>query len=84
MIYAGTVKGVVKGNVVILEDDAHLPEGATVEVRVVEPAITREEAFARILEDRAASAGLKVHMDELLEEDKQEREEHPDRWLFRE
>lgn len=76
-------KGIVKGNVVVLEENMHLPDGARVEVRVTETTISREEAFARVLAQRTANAGLHIHMEEIIEEDKQEREEHPDTWLSR-
>lgn len=73
-----THKGVVKENVVVLEEGAHLPEGAEVEVRLIERPAARAEAFARVLSSRI---GRHVGMDELIEEDKKEREEHADRWL---
>ena len=71
-------KGIVKNNTVLLEDGAHLPEGAQVEVRLIEPRPTRHEAFTRVLANRITRY---VGMDEIIEEDKQEREEHPDTWL---
>lgn len=71
-------KGVVKENVVVLEEGAHLPEGAEVEVRVIERPAPRAEAFARVLSKRITRF---VGMGELIEEDKREREEHPDTWL---
>ena len=73
-------KGVVKENVVILEGGAHLPEGAEVEVRVIERPVPRAAAFARVLSNRITRL---VGMDELIEADKREREEHPDTWLKR-
>jgi hypothetical protein len=76
-----TCKGIVRGGVVVLEGDAHLPDGASVEVRLMETATSREDAFARVLQQRAANVGLQVHVDELIEEEKQEREEYPDTWL---
>jgi len=40
--------------------------------------MTRQEAFARIRTHRITRD---VGMDAILEEDKQERDEHPDTWL---
>jgi hypothetical protein len=71
-------KGIVKNNVVLLEEGAHLPEGAQVEVRLIEHSPAPHEAFARVLANRITRY---VGMDKLIEEDKQEREEHPDTWL---
>jgi hypothetical protein len=76
-----TWRGVVKGNVVVLEESAGLPEGTVVEIRIPEANEAREDPFAALLARRAANAALHVHMDEILEEDKQEREAHPDTWL---
>ena len=71
-------KGVVKDNMVLLEAGAQLPDGAEVEVRLLERPQTRQEIFARVRTHRILrSAG----MDEILAEDKREREEHPDTWL---
>ena len=71
-------KGIVKENIVVLEEGAHLPDGAEVEVRLIEHPLTRDEAFARVLANRITRY---VGMDEIVEEDKKEREEHPDAWL---
>jgi hypothetical protein len=71
-------KGVVKNNTVVLEEGAHLPEGAEVEVRVVERPLSREEAFQRIL---ANQIHRYVGMDQIIEEDKREREERADQWF---
>jgi hypothetical protein len=77
-----TVRGTVKGNTIVLDDGARLPEGATVEVRLLpEPKISREEAFARFWEQRAANADLYLNVDELIEEDREEREARADEWL---
>src|SRR5262245_7964670 len=73
-----TCKGVVKNNVVLLEAGVQLPDGAEVEVRLVEPPLTRQEVFARV---RAHPIRRPVGMDEIIAEDKQEREEHLDTWL---
>jgi hypothetical protein len=67
-------KGVVKDNVVVLEENACLPDGAEVEVRVLPTAAEREEAFARVLAQREASTGLRVGMDEIIQEDSQDGE----------
>jgi hypothetical protein len=71
-------KGIVKNNVVLLEEGAHLPDDAQVEVRLIESSPAPHEAFARVLANRITRY---VGMDKILEEDKQEREEHPDTWL---
>ncbi len=71
-------KGVVKENMVMLEKGVHLPDGAEVEVRLVERPLARSEAFIRVLANRIARP---IGMDEIIEEDKREREEHPDIWL---
>ena len=42
-------KGIVKKNIVMLEKGVHLPDGAEVEVRLVERPLTREDAFTRVL-----------------------------------
>jgi hypothetical protein len=68
-------RGVVKDNIVVLEDGAHLSDGAEVEVRLLKPSFPRDEAFARVLANRIMHY---VGMDQIIEEDKQEREEHPD------
>jgi hypothetical protein len=74
--------GTVKGNTIVLDDGACLPEGATVEVRLLpEPKISREEAFAAVLKHREQNRGLRVGMDEIIEEEKQDREERVDSWL---
>jgi hypothetical protein len=70
-----TCKGVVKDNIVVLEDGAQLPDGAEVEVRLLKPSFSRDEAFAWVLANRITRY---VGIDQIIEEDKQEREEHPD------
>lgn len=69
-------KGTVKNKVVVLEEGVQLPEDTKVEVRVRTPADhkSREEAFRRILDNPITQY---VGMDEIIEEDKREREE---RW----
>jgi hypothetical protein len=71
-------KGIVKDNIVLLEEGVQLPEGAEVEVRLIERPLTRQEVFARVHAHRIMRA---IGMDEIIAEDKQEREEHPDTWL---
>ncbi len=71
-------KGIVKDNVVLLEEGIQLPEGAEVEVRLLARPLTRQEVFARVREHRIVHP---VGMDEILAEDTQEHEEHPDTWL---
>jgi hypothetical protein len=66
-------KGIVKGKIVILEEGAHLPDGAEVEVRLSAPSSGQDEAFVRVLANRITRH---VGMDQIIEEDKQEREEH--------
>ena len=70
-------KGIVKDNVVLLVAGIQLPEGAEVEVRLLERPLTRQEVFARVRTHRILHP---VGMDEILAEDKEEREEHPDTW----
>jgi hypothetical protein len=65
-------KGIVKNNVVILETGAHLPDGAEVEVRLLANRKRREEAFRRVLNNPITRF---VGIDEIIEEDKREREE---------
>ncbi|MFA0768726.1 MAG: hypothetical protein OXFUSZZB_002054 [Candidatus Fervidibacter sp.] len=71
-----TYRGVVKDGVIVLEGGVRLPEGVIVEVRV----IGWEEAFERVLRHRQQNAGYLVGMDEILAEDRKEREERYDEW----
>ena len=71
-------KGIVKDNVVLLQDGVRLHEGAEVEIRLLERPLTRQELFARVRTHRILRS---IGMDEILAEDKHEREEHPDTWL---
>lgn len=71
-------KGIVKENIVMLEKGVHLPDGAEVEVRLVERSSARGEAFTRVMANRITRP---IDMAEIIEEDKKEREEHPDTWL---
>jgi hypothetical protein len=68
-------RGTVNGNVVVLDDDAHPPDGARVEVHLVAATRGADDPFAALLARRTANAGLRVGMDEIIEEEKQEREE---------
>jgi hypothetical protein len=69
-------KGIVKNNVVLLQEGIRLPDGTFVEVRVRRKRGSREERFRRILDNPITHP---VGMDEIVERDKQEREE---RWDF--
>lgn len=71
-------KGIVKGNIVMLEKGVHLPDGAEVEVRMIERPLARDEAFTRVLTNRITRP---VSMAEIIEEDKKEREEDSDTWF---
>ena len=71
-------KGVVRENMVMLEEGAHFPDGAEVEVRLVERPSTRDEVFDRVMTNRITH---RVGMPEIIEADKREREEHPDTWI---
>ena len=97
-----TCRGVVKGNTILLEGRACLPEGATVEVRVLDPcegkeatdqhdgagasareaASERADPFEAVLKHRVVYAGRRIGIDEIIEEEKQDREERFDHWLF--
>jgi hypothetical protein len=70
------VKGVVKNNVVVLEEGVHVPDGTEVEVRLPSASRKRKEAFLRVLRNPITRH---IGMDEIIEEDKREREE---RWNF--
>jgi hypothetical protein len=71
-------KGIVKDQVILVEEGVQLPDGTEVEVRVLERPLPRPEVFARV---RAHRIRRPVGMAEILEDDKREREEHPDTWL---
>jgi hypothetical protein len=73
-----TYKGIVKANVVVSPEGARLPNGLEVEVRLLEPSFRRDDAFAEV---RANRITRDVGMAQIIEEDKQEREKHPDTWL---
>jgi hypothetical protein len=65
-------KGVVRNNVVVPENGAHLPEGAVVEVRFVQPEPDWDAAFERVFQHQIEYV---VGMAEIIEEEKREREE---------
>jgi hypothetical protein len=73
-----TAKGTVKGNIVVLDEGEKLPDGARVEVRVIEEPLSVEEAIKRILSNPITKP---LGMLELLREDRKEREERFDRWM---
>jgi hypothetical protein len=70
-------KGIVKNNVIVLDNDASLPEGTCVEVRLPknQSEDERQKAFERIRRNRITRH---IGIDEIIEEDKKEREE---RWM---
>lgn len=68
----GYVKGQVKNNVVVLEEGVRLPEGAEVEVRLSRRRQRLDEAIARLMANRITRP---VGIDEIIEQDKQERED---------
>ena len=70
-------KGVVRNNLVVLENGIQLPEGAKVEVRLPKKISgeKRRQAFERI---RRNPITRYVGIDEIIEEDKRDREE---RWM---
>jgi hypothetical protein len=72
------LKGTVKNSVIVLDDGVQLPDGTEVEVFVRTNRSQREEAFDRI---RRNPITYFVGIDEIIEEDKREREERADRWL---
>ena len=73
-----TAKGTVKGNIVVLDEGEKLPDGARVEVRVVEEHLSAEEAIRRILGNPITKP---LGMLEILREDRREQEERFDQWM---
>jgi hypothetical protein len=69
-------RGTVKNHVIVLDNGALLPEGAIVEVRLPRKRSEeeRQRAFERI---RRNLITRRIGIDEIIEEDKREREE---RW----
>ncbi len=68
-------RGKVKNNVIVLEEGVHLSDGTEVEVRL--PSDTRarrRRAIERILKNPITRH---VGIDEIIEEDKKEHENHP-------
>jgi hypothetical protein len=72
-----TLTGVVQNNMVVLKPGERLPDGAEVEVRVVRQPAPRDAAFARV---RASRIARPVGIDEVIEEEKRQREERLDSW----
>ena len=73
-----TAKGTVKGNIVVLDEGEKLPDGARVEIRVIEEPLSAEEAIKRILSN---PINKPLGMLEILREDRREREERFDKWM---
>jgi hypothetical protein len=80
-------EGVVRDNVVVLDDPVRLPDGVKVQVRVESlPAVSTDDMgqdpFEALLRRSAAYAGRQIGMDEIIAEEKLAREERFDSWLF--
>ena len=73
-------RGTVRNGVVELDEGA-LPEGAVVEVRLLDEKAAREAAYQRLAARRAANARFRVNMQEMIEEDKRHREGDAERWM---
>ena len=58
-------KGVVKNNTVLLEQGAQLPDGARVEVRLLDKSATEVDPFTRVLNNPIR---YYVGIDEIIEE----------------
>lgn len=72
-----TYKGTVKGNIVILESSATLPEGSEVEVRLLEskPNLARrKEVVARLAALRKKLEGRDVNLSKYVAEAREELE----------
>ena len=67
-----TYQGKVVGGTILLQEGAELPEGTTVEVRLLTKREKLKEAIERVMKNRITRP---VGMQEIIEEDKQEREE---------
>lgn len=70
-----TYKGTVKGNIVILESSATLPEGSEVEVRLLEskPNLARrKEVVARLAALRKKLEGRDVNLSKYVAEAREE------------
>lgn len=65
-------RGTVRGKVVVLEEGVRLPDGTEVEVRIPGRRRDPAEAFRRVLENPIRRF---IGIDELIEEDKRDREE---------
>lgn len=62
-----TCKGIVKDNVVILEEGAHLPDGAIVVVTVQQATQEKEVSPEEIIERQALVARIKAFSQKLAE-----------------
>ena len=67
-----TCKGIVRNNVVVPENGVQLPEGAEVELRLLQPDADRDAAFQRVLQNPIRHP---VGIDEIIDEDKRDRDE---------
>ncbi len=72
-------RGVVKNGIIVLENGVQLPDGTMVEVRVT--ANLESDAFERVICHRRQNAGYFVGMDEILAEERHEREERVNSWI---
>ncbi len=75
-----TYRGVVKDGVIVLEGGVRLPEGAVVEVRVA----GRQDRIAAIDRLLRTPIDRPIGIDEILAEDRKEREERYDEWFGQE
>jgi hypothetical protein len=78
-----TAHGIVQGNIVVVDESVQLPDGARVEIRVLDEAQTPPDPFAALLARRAAYAGRQIRMSEILEEEKRDWEERVEGWFSR-
>jgi len=76
-----TIRGIIRGRTVLLEKEVSLPEGTQVEVTLWAPPSSKEAAIERVLKHGLQNAVYKVGIDELIEEDRAEREEGIAEWL---
>ncbi|MCS7188106.1 MAG: hypothetical protein N3B10_15675, partial [Armatimonadetes bacterium] len=68
---------VVKNGVIVLDDGVRLPDGTVVEVRVISQ-LDRTTAIDRLLATRISKF---IGFEEVLAEDRREREERVDKWF---
>jgi len=69
-----TYIGTVRGDVIVLEERVPLPNGAKVEVRLIEPSDEVKATIGRIRARRQRTAGVRIGLNELLQESRQELE----------